>query len=81
MATHPLELIHMDFHTIESGKTGEDLNVLVRVSHQNKIFDFTLLTFITVVLKSKELKEIFSKFLDSILIPPQAMNGCDYIKK
>ena len=37
---------------------------------RTKIFDFTLLTFITVVLKSKGLKEIFSKFLDSILIPP-----------
>ena len=28
-ATNPLELIHMDFRTIESGKTGKDMNILV----------------------------------------------------
>ena len=28
-ATHPLELVHMDFLTIESVKTGKDVNILV----------------------------------------------------
>ena len=32
-ATHPLELIHMDFLTIESGKTGKDVNILVVTDH------------------------------------------------
>ena len=30
--SHPLELIHLDFLTIESGKTGKDVNILV-VTH------------------------------------------------
>ena len=29
-ATHPLELVHMDFLTIESGKTDKDVNILVK---------------------------------------------------
>ena len=33
MATHPLELIHMDFLTIESDKTGKDVNILVITDH------------------------------------------------
>ena len=32
-ATHPLELIHMDFLTIESGKTGNDDNILIVTDH------------------------------------------------
>ena len=32
-ATHPLELIHIDFLTIESGKTGNDVNILVVTDH------------------------------------------------
>ena len=32
-ATYPLELIHMDFLTIESGKTGKDVNILVVTDH------------------------------------------------
>ena len=32
-ATQPLELIHMDFLTIESGKTGKDVNILVVTDH------------------------------------------------
>ena len=32
-ATHPLELIHMDFLTNESGKTGKDMNILVVTDH------------------------------------------------
>ena len=31
--THPLELVHMDFLTIESGKTGKDVNILVVTDH------------------------------------------------
>ena len=32
-ATHPLELIHMDFLTIESGKTDKDVNILIIMDH------------------------------------------------
>ena len=32
-ATHPLELIHMDFHTIKSGKRSKDVNILVVTDH------------------------------------------------
>ena len=32
-ATHPLELIHVDFLTIESGKTGKDVSILVVTDH------------------------------------------------
>ena len=32
-ATHVLELAHMDFLTIESGKTGKDVNKLVVIDH------------------------------------------------
>ena len=32
-ATHPLELIHMDFLTIESGKTNKDVNILIITDH------------------------------------------------
>ena len=32
-ATHPLELIHMDFLTVESCKTGKDVNILVVTDH------------------------------------------------
>ena len=32
-ATHPLELIHMDFLTVESGKTDKDVNILVVTDH------------------------------------------------
>ena len=32
-ATHPFELIHMDFLTIESGKTGKVVNILVVTDH------------------------------------------------
>ena len=31
--THPLELAHMDFLTIELGKTGKDVNILVVTDH------------------------------------------------
>ena len=31
--THPLELVHMDFLTIESGKTGKDANTLEVTDH------------------------------------------------
>ena len=31
--THPLELVHIDFLTIELGKTGEDVNILVVTDH------------------------------------------------
>ena len=33
MAFHTLELIHMDFLTIESGKTGKDVKILVVTDH------------------------------------------------
>ena len=33
MATHLLVLIHMDFLTIESGKTGKDVNILIITDH------------------------------------------------
>ena len=33
IATHPLEVIHMDILTIESGKTGKDVNILVVTDH------------------------------------------------
>ena len=33
MATHPLQLIHMDFLTIESGMTGKDVNILIVTDH------------------------------------------------
>ena len=32
-ATHSLELICMDFLTIESDKTGKDVNILVLTDH------------------------------------------------
>ena len=31
--THPLELMHIVFHTLESGKTGKDVNILVITDH------------------------------------------------
>ena len=31
--THPLELVHMDFLTIKSGKTGKNVNILVVTDH------------------------------------------------
>ena len=31
--THPLDLVHMDFLTIESGKTGKDANILAVTDH------------------------------------------------
>ena len=31
--THPLELVHMDFLTIESGKAGKDVNIIVVTDH------------------------------------------------
>ena len=33
IATHPLKLIHMDILTIESGKTGKIVNILVVTDH------------------------------------------------
>ena len=30
---HPLELVHMDYLAIESGKTGKDVNILVVTDH------------------------------------------------
>ena len=33
IVTHLLELVHMDFLTIESGKTGKDVNILVVTDH------------------------------------------------
>ena len=33
LATYPLELVHMDFLTIENPKTGKDVNVLVITDH------------------------------------------------
>ena len=32
-ATHGIQLIPMDFLTIESGKTGKDVNILVVTDH------------------------------------------------
>ena len=32
-STYPLELVHIDFLTIENPKTGKDLNVLVITDH------------------------------------------------
>ena len=33
MTTHLLELVHMDFLTIESGKTDKDVNILIVPDH------------------------------------------------
>ena len=33
LATHPMELVHIDYLTIESGKTDKDINVLVVTDH------------------------------------------------
>ena len=33
LATRPLELVHIDFLTIESGKTDKDINILVVTDH------------------------------------------------
>ena len=33
LTTHPLELIHVDYLTIESGKVNQDINVLVVTDH------------------------------------------------
>ena len=33
MSTHLLQLIHMDFLTVESGKTGKDVNILIVTDH------------------------------------------------
>ena len=34
--THPLELVHMDFLTVESGKNNKDVNILVVTNHFTK---------------------------------------------
>ena len=31
--THPMELVHMDFLTTESGKADEDVNILMVTDH------------------------------------------------
>ena len=36
LATRPLELVHIDFLTIESGKTDKDINILVVTDHFTK---------------------------------------------
>ena len=33
IATHPIELVHMDFLTIKSGKADKDVNILVVTNH------------------------------------------------
>ena len=33
IATHPMELVHMDYLTIESGKANKDVNILVVTDH------------------------------------------------
>ena len=52
-----------------------------RVSNWNKSSEFTLLTFTTFVPRPKKVKKFFLKFLDTILIPPWAIEVCCYIKK
>ena len=52
-----------------------------RVSHWNKSSEFTLLTFTTFVPRPKKVQKIFSKFSDTILITPWAIDICCYIKK
>ena len=34
--THPLELVHIDFLTVESGKNNKDVNILVETDHFTK---------------------------------------------
>ena len=33
LATYPLEFVHMDYHTIESPKGDQDINILVITDH------------------------------------------------
>ena len=42
-ATHPLELVHMDFLTIQLGKTDKDVNILIITDH----FTWYAQTFVT----------------------------------
>ena len=46
---------------------------LHRVSNWNKSSEFTLLTFTTFVPRPKKVKKIFSKFSDTVLIPPRLL--------
>ena len=46
---------------------------IIRVPHWNKSSEFTLLTFTTFVPRPKKVKKIFSKFSDTILIPPRLL--------
>ena len=51
------------------------------MSHLNKSSEFTLLTFTTFVPRPKKVQKFFLKFSDTVLIPPQAIEVCHYIKK
>ena len=33
VATHAMELVHMDYLTVESGKANKDVNILVATDH------------------------------------------------
>ena len=77
-SNHNPEINNCEYRTL--AHIGIILTVLImiivmffRVSHWNKSSEFTLLTCTTFVPRPKKVKKIFSKFLDTILIPPRPL--------
>ena len=58
-ATHPLEIIHMDFLTIESGKIDKDVNVLVVTDYFTRYAQTFITTSQTASVVAKTLWEKF----------------------
>ena len=71
LATHTLELVHIDFLTIELGKTSKDINVLIITGH----FKSCVQAFVTLTQKAgKVAHTLWNKYFIHFGLPEQILS-------
>ena len=65
-ASYPMELVHIDYLTIESNKTEKDINILVVTDHFTRLAQAFVTPFQTVSVVAKTL---WDKFFDRYRVP------------
>ena len=58
-ANAPMELVHMDYLTIEHGKTGKDVNILVITDHYSRFAQAVVTTSQTALTTANSCLESF----------------------
>ena len=71
IATHPIELVHMDYVTVESGKANKDVNILVVTDHFTRYAQ----AFITPTITARVLAQtLWDKFFMHYRLPEKVLS-------